>query len=48
MDKLEEGHVSFLHVFIQIADGGSDTPPLEESSPVPFKIFHCSNFPKNV
>ena len=44
MGKLEEGHVSFLHVFIQIADGGGDTPPLsletgplEESSPVSFK-----------
>jgi len=44
MGKLEEGHVSFLHVFVQIADGGGDTPPLsletgplEESSPVPFK-----------
>ena len=36
--------MSFLHIFVQIADGGSDTPPLsletgplEESSPVPFK-----------
>jgi hypothetical protein len=44
MGKLEEGHVSFLHVFVQVADGGGDTPPLsletgplEESSPVPFK-----------
>ena len=44
MGKLEEGHVPFLHVFIQIADGGGDTPPVsletgpfEESSPVPFK-----------
>lgn len=36
--------MSFFHVFIQIADGGGDTPPLsletgplEESSPVPFE-----------
>ena len=44
MGKLEEGHVPFLHVFVQITDGGGDAPPLslktgplEESSPVPFK-----------
>ena len=36
--------MSFLHIFVQIADGGGDTPPLsletgplKESSPVPFK-----------
>jgi hypothetical protein len=46
MGKLEEGHVSFPHVFIQLADGGGDTPPLsfetgplEESSPIPFKAI---------
>ena len=44
MGKLEEGHVSVLHVPIQLADGGGDTPPLgletgplKESGPVPFK-----------
>lgn len=44
MGKLEESHVPFFHVFVQVADGGGDTPslclettPLEESSPVPFK-----------
>ena len=41
MRKLEEGHVSFIHVLVQFTDGGGYTPllsletgPLEESSPV--------------
>lgn len=46
MGKLGEGHVSFLHVLVQITDGGGDTPPLgletapfEKSSPVTFKTI---------
>jgi len=44
MSKLGEGHVSFLHVFVQFTNGGGDAPPLgfetrplQESSPVTFK-----------
>jgi len=44
MSKLEEGHVSFFHVFIQFTNSSGDAPPLgfetrplQESSPVTFK-----------
>ena len=44
--KLEESHVPILHVFVQLADGGGDSPPfsletgpLEESSPVTFETI---------
>lgn len=46
MGELKESHVPVFHVFVQVADGGGDTPslglettPLEESSPVPFKTI---------
>ena len=47
MGKLGEGHVSFLHVPVQIADGSGDTPflsletgPLKESGPVTFETVN--------
>ena len=45
MRKLEEGHVTFLHVLVQFTDGGGYTPPLsletsplEESSPATLEV----------
>ena len=47
MGKFDEGHVSVLHVFVQITDGGGNTPllcletrPLEESGPVTFETVN--------